>query len=99
MNQNFRDLFIGLVLGLIGNVVGFILFGLGVCLSKGVSFPYFVNNMFLDTEIFRTQIISGSLLVNLILFYILMRRGRDAINRGVVITILITMMLFAYYYI
>lgn len=99
MSSNISKLFLGILLGIAGNVLGFFIFGLILCWSKDIQFTYFIENMVIGTDIFRSQIITGSLLVNTILFYILMRRGQDDINRGVMVTILLTMIAFVYYFI
>jgi hypothetical protein len=98
MSNSLKETLIGLVIGMLGNVLGFFIFGLGICLAQDVSFSFFYNNMFLDTEVFRSQIITGALLVNVVLFYIFMKKGRDGINRGIIITILLSVMAIVYYY-
>ena len=98
MNNSLRDTFLGILVGILGNIIGFVIFGLGVSLTQDVSFSYFYHNMFMDTSVFRSQVLTGALLVNVILFYIFMRRGNDGINRGIIITILFTVMAIVYYY-
>ncbi len=98
MSNSLKETLIGLVIGLLGNVLGFFIFGLAISLAQDVSFSFFFNNMFLDTEVFRSQVITGSLLVNVVLFYIFMRKGHDGINRGIIITILLSVMAIVYYY-
>lgn len=98
MSREVQQTFIGLLVGMLGNVLGFFIFGFAICVSQGVSFSFFYNNMFLDTEVFRSQVITGALLVNVVLFYIFMRMGRDGINRGIIITILLSVIAIVYYY-
>lgn len=98
MSIAIKETLIGLVIGMLGNILGFFIFGLGICLAQDVSFSFFFNNMFIDTDVFRSQVITGALLVNVILFYIFMRKGRDGINRGIIITILLSVMAIVYYY-
>ncbi len=98
MSDSLKQTFLGIVIGIIGNVVGFFIFGLGISLTQDVSFSYFFNKMFMETDIFRSQVLTGALLVNVILFYLLMRNGRDGINRGIIITILLTVIAIVYYY-
>jgi hypothetical protein len=98
MSQALKQTFLGILIGVLGNIVGFFIFGLGVCLTQDVSFSFFYNNMFLNTEVFRSQVITGALLVNVILFYFFMRKGFDGINRGIIITILLSVIAIVYYY-
>lgn len=98
MNNSLRETFLGILIGIIGNIVGFVIFGFGISITQDVSFSYFFNNMFLNTDVFRSQVLTGALLVNVILFYIFMRRGNDGINRGIIITILFTVIAIVYYY-
>ncbi len=98
MSPSLKQTFLGILIGILGNLLGFFIFGLGICLVQDVSFSFFYNNMFLDTDVFRSQVITGALLVNVILFYIFMRKGSDGINRGIIITILLSVIAIVYYY-
>lgn len=98
MKNSLKETFLGIIIGILGNIVGFVIFGMGITITQDVSFSYFLNNMFLNTDVFRSQVLTGALLVNVILFYIFMRRGKDGINRGIIITILFTVIAIIYYY-
>ncbi|NND94755.1 MAG: hypothetical protein HKN45_07790 [Flavobacteriales bacterium] len=98
MSDSLRQTFYGILIGIIGNVVGFFIFGLGIALTQDISFSYFLNKMFLETDIFRSQVLTGAILVNVVLFYLFMRKGHDGINRGIIITILLTVIAIVYYY-
>lgn len=99
MSRALRETFLGIFIGLIGNVIGFVLFGLAITLiNDGVTFQYFCENMFLKTDVFKSQVLTGALLINVILFYIFMRRGSDGINRGIIITILLSVIGIVYFY-
>ena len=98
MNNSLKQTLLGILVGFLGNLLGFFIFGMAICLAQDVSFSFFYNNMFLDTDVFRSQVITGALLVNVILFYIFMRKGNDGINRGIIITILLSVIAIVYYY-
>lgn len=98
MNRRMRDTLLGILLGFIGDVIGFVLYGLVFSWMNGVSFGYFYQKIFLDTELFRSQILTGALIVNILMFYILMRRRMDDLNKGVLIAILLTVIGIVYYY-
>jgi hypothetical protein len=93
-----RDTLLGILLGFIGDVIGFVLYGLVFSWMNGVSFGHFYQKIFLDTELFRSQILTGALIVNILMFYILMRRRMDDLNKGVLIAILLTVIGIVYYY-
>lgn len=96
MNRRMRDTLLGILLGFIGDVIGFVLYGLVFSWMNGVSFGYFYQ-IFLDQEILRSQILTGALIVNILMFYILMRRRMDDLNKGVLIAILLTVIGIVYY--
>lgn len=98
MTDNVRYTLIGMLLGLVGDVVGFFAYGGILTMIKGVSFSYFYNNMFLGTDVFKSQIITGALLVNVIIFYISMKKANDFISKGILISILISVIAIIYYY-
>ncbi|NND95445.1 MAG: hypothetical protein HKN45_11315 [Flavobacteriales bacterium] len=98
MSQSVRYTLIGMLIGLIGDVVGFFIYGFILTQLKSVSFKYFYENMFLGTDIFKSQIITGALLVNVIIFYIFMKKGNDAISRGILISILISVIAIIYFF-
>ena len=98
MRKSVRLTLTGMLLGLLGNILGFFIYGLALSLLQGVTFSYFYHNMFIGTDIFKSQIITGALLVNVILFYILMKKGNDSLSRGVVISILLSVIAIIYFY-
>ncbi len=98
MSRNMRLTLIGMLAGLIGNVVGFLIYGLILSQVKKISFSYFYNNMFLGTDVFKSQIITGALLVNVLMFYVFMKQNKDALSRGILIAILLSVIAIIYYY-
>lgn len=98
MNRRIRATLLGILLGFIGDIIGFVLYGLVFSWLKGVTFGFFYQKIFLETELFRSQILTGALIVNILMFYILMRRRLDDLNKGVLIAILLTVIGIVYYY-
>ncbi len=87
-----------MLIGLGGNFLGFFLYGIAFMLINKVTFRFFYEKMFLATDLFKAQIFSGAILLNIILFYIFMKKRRDDINRGLIVIILFTVMALVYYY-
>jgi uncharacterized membrane protein len=98
MSTQIKQTLLGILIGLAGNIIGFLIYGQVLCLLKGIEFNYFIKNMFLETELFRSQIITGSLLVNIIIFYFFMKQKRDSLARGMMIVILLTVIAIVCYY-
>lgn len=98
MSQQVKETLLGILIGLLGNLVGFFIFGYILSLLQGVSFSYFYHNMFLGTDLFRSQIITGTLLVNILIFYFFMRKRLDSYARGIMVIILLTVIAIVYYF-
>jgi hypothetical protein len=98
MNNQVKLTLFGIFLGILGNILGFLIYGLIFSAVNNVDFSMFFNTIFLKMESFRSQIITGSMLVNVVLFYFLMKAKKDAINRGVIITILLSVIAIIYYF-
>lgn len=98
MTRNLRLTLSGIGIGILGNLVGFLVYGLVLSQLKNVTFSYFYKNMFLGTDVFKSQIITGALLVNVLIFYIFMRKRMDELSRGILITILFSVIAIVYYY-
>lgn len=98
MNKQVKLTLLGILIGILGNAIGFLIYGFVFSAVNNVDFSMFYETVFLKMESFRSQIITGSMLVNVLIFYILMRMKQDAINRGVIITILISVIAIIYYF-
>lgn len=76
----------GFFLGLIFPVFGF--FGYGLIYTTGIrpnhDMSWFVNDLFLGTGEYRTQIVSLSLIADAALFFMLDRGGYHKAMRGVI---------------
>ena len=89
---------LGVLIGILGNLVGFCLFAAFVMFYHNVDFHVFYNVLFLGSDQFKANIISGAILVNIILFFIFMRKGKDELNRGLIVIVLFTVMAIVYFY-
>lgn len=98
MNKRMKKTLMGFGLGVMGLALGFLIYGFLFAWLNGVDFNYFYHQVFLDTALFRSQIITGSLLVNVMLFFVLMKRREDEMNRGLLITILLAVIIIVLYY-
>ncbi len=93
------EIALGMLFGALGLVVGFILYWLFLYISGGVGFGYFWNDMFLGTDIFKSKIITGAIVMDCFLFYLFMRLGKDSYNFGMLFVIIIAVIAAVYFYI
>ena len=98
MNWRMQQTLLGMLAGVVGNLVGFMFFAAIVMFYHNVDFRVFYEVLFLGSDRFKSNIISGAILVNIILFFIFMRKGKDELNRGLIVVILLTVMSIVYYY-
>ncbi len=78
--DNYR---VGLIIGLIGPILGFVLYGIYYTIDDHVSFYYYVDTFMIRTSQFRSSIASLSLLFNLLVFLLLFRFKKDEGCRGI----------------
>lgn len=84
-------------MGLIGPLLGFVVYGLYWSWSFHRTFCYFVNDLFIGTPDFRSSILSLSLLMNLVPFFIFLRSDRYKSARGVMAAVFIYVPLVIYF--
>lgn len=88
-SKRFDKMAIGLVIGLILPVFGFIIYGLYWSWKFFRTFSYFVNDVFLGTPTFRSSIMALSLLINLIPFFIFLKTDRYQSARGIMAAVFV----------
>lgn len=82
---------VGFLLGLIFPVFGFFAYG-GIyvtAIRPHHDIDWFVNDLFLGTDVYRTQIISLSLIADAFLFFLFDRMRQLKAMRGVIIAMLV----------
>ena len=98
MKPNRLDkMWIGVLIGLILPVFGFLIYGWYWSWKFFRPFSYFVNDVFIGTPTFRSAILSLSLLINLIPFFIFLRTERYKSARGVVAAVFLYVPFVIYY--
>lgn len=82
---------VGLVLGLIFPVLGFFAYGAiyVTAIRPHHDIAWFVNDLFLGTPVYRTQIVSLSLIADALLFFLFDRMRQMNAMRGVIIAMLV----------
>lgn len=82
------DLWLGLILGILGPVVGFLIFYLIKFLPLGQSIAAYLN-LFKDNSFLIPKVISLSLLVNGVTFFLYTQYRKDETSRGILVATLI----------
>jgi len=98
MKKQISQTLLGMALGLLGNIIGFLIYGFVYSWMNNVAFSWFYQNVFIGMESFRSQILTGSLLVNVVLFYFLMKSNKETLSKGMMVTILLTVIAINYYF-
>ncbi len=90
----------GIVGGLVAAVIGFCVFGLGFSLYNEIFFSEFVKDIFLGSALqdFQSRIISFSMLADVVLFFLLIRRGYEEFCKGIIVVLVISVAIIAWLY-
>lgn len=90
----------GLIFGLIGPVIGFLIYGFYYAVNFRVSLSYFINYVFLGTKGYQSPIASLSLLFNLITFLLFLRFNLEEGARGILMgtAIYVPLVIFLFFY-
>ncbi len=90
----------GIIGGIVGALLGFCIFGLGFSWYNEILFTEFVMDIFLGSALqdFQSRIISFSMLANVILFFVLIKRGYEEFCKGLIIDLVISVAVIAWLY-
>jgi cell division protein FtsX len=90
----------GILGGLVGAAFGFVLFGLLFSWYNEIRFSAFVNDVFLGSALqdFQSRILSFSMLLDVVLFFILIRRGYEEFCKGLIIDLVVSVAVIAWLY-
>jgi hypothetical protein len=97
-SKSFDKIPLGLIIGLLTPVLGFICYGVFWAMRFNKTFEYFAVDLFLGIPTFRSSILSLSLLFNLIPFLLFIRTERYKSARGVMLAVFAYVPFVVYYY-
>lgn len=80
---------IGLLIGVLAPVLGFLLYGLFYSWEFNTSLSYFTNNVFLGTKSYQSPIISLSLIADLGVFFLMLKVKCNKAAQGVVYALML----------
>lgn len=100
MKSSWDRIWVGIVLGLIGALVGFVSFGLLGAQMNEVSWMEFVEGVFFHGSLlkFQDKVITISILVDVVLFYFFMRREWYNLCKGLLAVVILAVPVAAYFY-
>ena len=90
----------GIAGGFLGALLGFVLFGLFFSWYNEIFFTEFVQDVFLGAALqdFQSRILSFSMLLDIVLFFILIRRGYEEFCKGLIIVLVLSVAAIAWLY-
>jgi hypothetical protein len=84
MKKTFDKTWVGVVLGIIGATIGFVLFGFYGASTQDVSWSHFIHTVFIDRTMlqFQDKVVTISILLDVLLFFIFMRLEWNNLCKG-----------------
>ncbi len=99
MTKNKLDnIWFGMAIGLVGAVVGFVLFGYGFAIINNTTFKYFFNEVFLSVNDFQSRIITFSMLIDVVLFFVFIRKNWLQFSKGLMAILVLSVPVVALLY-
>jgi len=87
----------GVLTGLVGTAVGFLLLGVFWAMSNGTTLEYFINEIALKSELYKDSMLTISTLFNVGIFYLALRKELWNFCRGILGVILISVPLIIWF--
>lgn len=96
--EKWNNIWVGMAVGIAGAIAGFLLFGFGFALINKTTFSYFWNDIFLGVQDFQSRIITFSMLINVVLFFILTKRNWLEMAKGIMAILVLSVPVVALLY-
>jgi hypothetical protein len=80
----------GIGAGIAGTVFGFFLLAGWWCAANEMSFWYFYETVFLESQLYKDSILTVSVLFNVGLFWLALRNGLEQLAKGIMLIILLS---------
>jgi len=96
--EKWNKIWVGIVVGLTGAILGFILFGIGFGIINNVSFTSFVNDIFFGVTDFQSRIVTFSMLIDVVLFFIFIRKDYQEMCKGLMVVLVLSVVAVASLY-
>lgn len=99
MNKTSVDkVWIGVIAGIFGALLGFVIFGIGFSLKNGISFSSYISDIFFGISDFQSRIVTFSMLIDVVLFFIFIRMNYQEFCKGLLAVLVLSVMAVAWLY-
>jgi len=96
--RRFDKMWVGVIVGIVGALVGFIGFGATWSFINNTDFNYFLHDVFLNTGFYQDKIITVSILLDVLLFYLFMRLNWLQMCKGLLAVVIVSVPVVIYFY-
>lgn len=96
--KKYDNMWLGLGIGVVGALLGFMIFATGFSLYNKISIGEFVTDIFLGVQDFQSRIVTFSMLVDVILFFVLLKKNYLNLCKGIMAIMVISVAIVAMLY-
>ncbi len=98
MRERYNKVWIGVVLGIVGAILGFLMFGFGFALKEDMTFGEFYRDVFLGVDNFQSRIVTFSMLIDVVLFFLFIRKDYQELCKGIMAVLILAVAVVAWLY-
>lgn len=96
--NKFDHILWGIATGIVGAAVGFFLFGMFIASVQDVTFGRFIETLVEGTDTFHDKLVTVSILIDVILFFIMIRKDYYEFCKGLLAVVIIAVPIAVYLY-
>ncbi|MDA0913196.1 MAG: hypothetical protein O2818_05930 [Bacteroidetes bacterium] len=97
MSGTFNSIGVGVVFGLVGTILGFAIMTVWWSFANGTTFEYFINDVFIESALYKDSILTISVLFNVAVFWVALQKDWVQFAKGVLSVIFISVPLIIWY--
>lgn len=98
MKQRIDKVWVGILTAILGAIIGFLGFGFGFALKNDITFMEFYRDVFLGVDNFQSRIVTFSMLINVVLFFVFIRKDYQKFCKGLMAVLIISVAVVAWLY-